>query len=348
MMDERTLSGYVCRAETPLMEVLKTLNALPSGSQFQVVVDEDRRVLGAITDGDIRRALLHMHTLDVEAVKIMNSGVLVGAHNDPENKARLASIQSDSPFLPIVDGAGRLIDILMHTAVAPLAEALVLAGGFGRRLGELTRDRPKPLVDVGGVPILELVLSNLERAGVRKITVAAHFLAEQIEAFVHNRDSVAAVEVLVEEKPLGTAGAIGLMPPGAELPLLVMNADLVSSVNLRGFVDYHQARDFEAHIAVRTYVQQLEFGVVRQSSPGVFAGMEEKPQESYLINAGLYILGGAVRDDVRAGEYLDMPNLLNRSHEKGRRIGVFPIHEEWIDVGRPKDLERARDQSQPK
>lgn len=335
------LEELTCRAETPLSQVLARIDASPY--LFQIVVDDDFKLQGTITDGDIRRAMLHGSGLDATAGDCMHRTPRLGQIGDHEtNQKLLETLGSTVPFLPLVDAVGQVKEILYGHAQRTIETALVMAGGLGARLGELTRNTPKPLIQVGGRPILDHVLGNLEQAGVRRIFVSVNYLAEQIEAFLDRRIGSANTSTVMELKRLGTAGAIGLLSPETKnRPLLVVNGDLITRVDLSTLCDFHARHGVDATVAVTPYNVEIPFGVMRYDADGLFAGIEEKPRISHFVAAGIYYLTPPVTALVRAGEPMDMPEVLNRAREIGLKIGLFPIHEYWMDVGRPNDLDAA-------
>jgi dTDP-glucose pyrophosphorylase len=329
----------MCGVDTPLSQVLARIDASPY--LFQIVVDESRRLLGTITDGDIRRAMLHGSSLDTPAKACMHRTPRFGRiGNDDTNQRLLDTLGSAVPFLPLVDADGTVGEILYGRASRTIETALVMAGGLGSRLGERTRNTPKPLLPVGGRPILEHVLTNLESSGVRRIFVSVNYLAEQIKAFLDQRHGSASTIALREQERLGTAGALGLLPPETRLrPVLVVNGDLVTRVDIGALCDFHQRHGLDATVAVSPYHVEIPFGVVRYGADGLFAGIDEKPRLSHFVAAGIYYLTPPVTALVGMGQRTDMPEVLNRAREIGLRIGLFPIHEFWADVGRPDDLD---------
>lgn len=332
---------YLCQRSTPVREVLVRFNRLPH--VFQIVVDEDLRLLGTITDGDIRRAMLRGIGLDDAAGACMHTRPKTGRFGDPlRNQAELATVRSSRAFLPVLDDAGRVVEVLVRDAAAAgIAQALIMAGGYGRRLGDRTRETPKPLLPVGGRPILDHVLDSLEQAGVRKVHVAVHYLADQVREFLDTRANRVSVSLIEEAEPLGTAGALGLLEELVREPLLVVNGDVLTRVDLAALYDFHLRHGLDATIGVARYDVDVPFGVVRHSEDGLFAGIEEKPRISNFIAAGLYYLSPEFVALVPGDRPMDMPELLNLGREIGLKIGLFPIHEYWTDVGRPADLEAA-------
>ena len=219
-----------------------------------------------------------------------------------------------------------------------------MAGGLGSRLGERTRITPKPLLPVAGRPILDHVLQNLELAGIGRICVSVHHLADQIECFVAERENRASIAVVHESRQLGTAGAIGLLDSEVRLDsLLVVNGDVITGIDYGALHDFHERHGFDATVAVAHHEVEIPFGVIRYSADGLLDQIDEKPKIKNFVAAGVYYLSPTYLALVKADEQIDMPTLLNRGKEIGLKAGLVPIHEYWTDVGRPDDLRAAND-----
>lgn len=332
---------YLCTPDTPVHEVVARLNA--SAFLFQLIVDGGSRLLGTITDGDIRRGVLKGATLESPATACMQAKPTVGRLGaDQDNIEKLHQIGRSTAFLPLLDEAGVVREILViQAAPADKMTALVMAGGQGTRLGERTRTIPKPLLPVGDKPILAHILDRLEDAGVGDIYIAVHYLAEQVERFVAGRESHAHILLVREEQPLGTVGALAKLNSSHLGPILVMNSDVLTRTNIKAMLAFHLRHGYDGTIAVARYEQHIPFGVVRHTEDGLFSGIEEKPQSSHFVAAGIYCLSPEFTALVPSGKPMDMPELLNLGRSIGLRIGLFPIHEYWQDVGRPEDLDAA-------
>lgn len=336
------LTRLVCPAQASVREGLERINAAPE--LFQIVIDGDGRLLGTLTDGDVRRALLAGVPMDAAITRAMHATPMTARSADSLGaQKRLGSIRSVVPFLPLLDDAGRVVAVLVRRAAggAHPRTALVMAGGRGSRLGQLTAALPKPLIEVNGKPMIEHVVAAIEAAGTTDVFVSVHYLAEQIESWCKSRSGSARLHVLREERPCGTAGALALLPPDIDGNVLVSNADLVTNVDLLAFAAFHEHLGTDATIAVARHEVDIPFGVVRADDNGKFLGIEEKPRLINFVSAGMYILGPEVRSLALPGRRTDMPELLDMARRSGLSIGVFPIHEAWRDVGRPADLEAA-------
>ena len=343
MISITEFSEHVCSADMSVREVLSQIDSSPY--LFQVVLDGDGRLLGTVTDGDIRRAMLHGIGLDAAAEKCMQRNPKTGLLGDPiQNRDLLANLGSSRAFLPILDARGVVCEILVAAEGPGIGSAVVMAGGAGRRLGEKTRATPKPLLCVGDRPILDHVLTSLETAGVSQILVTVHYLGEQIEQYLAGRDNRANIEVVWEPAPLGTAGALGILGELAPRePALVVNGDVITGVDFAALHEFHARHGFDGTVAVARFDVDIPFGVIRYGDDGLFDSIEEKPQISSFVAAGVYYLSPEYLPLVPKGSSMDMPELLNTGKGIGLQTGLFPIHEYWTDVGRPADLAAAED-----
>lgn len=341
MITLRDFKGYMCGPSMPIRVVLERIDR--TEYLFQVVLDADGCLLGTITDGDIRRAMLTGVELDAPASACMQVNPRTGRSGEmASNVAKLGAIGSSRRFLPVLDALGHVVEVLVEGERVPgIAHALVMAGGYGRRLGERTKSTPKPLLSVGGRPILDRVISALEDAGVPSITISVHYLATQIADFIAARKNRAHIQFVEEARPLGTAGALGLLKDIGRSSVLVINGDVLTQCNFVSLHDFHVRHGLDGTIGVTRYDVDVPYGVVRQDKDGLFAGVEEKPRISNFIAGGVYYLSPELVALVQPGRPIDMPDLLNRGREIGLRIGLFPIHEYWTDVGHPEDLDAA-------
>lgn len=338
------IDHWLCSPEASLKEAMKRITDAGGELLVQIVVDDGRRFLGLITDGDIRRGLLQGHTLDSPARTVMNTNAVRGQLGDSTgNLTKLQKLNPHRAFLPLL-GPGDVV-----TAIAILADAgasgvsaLIMAGGFGSRLGDLTQSMPKPLLPVGDLPILEHILRRLEAASVADIYLSVHYLAEQIQDFVQRRQCAIRISVLHEVAPMGTAGALQYLNDDVSRPLLVINGDILTSLDFNAFIQFHAQHGFDATLAVAQHRVRIPYGVVRHGADGVFLGIDEKPMIAHYVAAGIYLLSPQFRALVKQGERIDMPALLERGQREGLQAGLFPIHEYWTDVGRPEDLAQAK------
>ena len=331
------LNDHLVRPDTKVRAVLELFNR--AVHQLCLVVDDDGHLLGTVTDGDIRRGILQGVTPDDAVERCMHRSPRAGRTDQPLDHARL---MKGLPFLPLVDRGSRVAAVLIPSEYpSGFSEAIVMVGGLGQRLGALTENVPKPLLPVGGKPILEHILDNLEAAGISRVWLAVNHLADQFKEFAEKRANTAEIRFLCEPMKMGTAGALGLLPEPPEGPVLVLNGDVLTQVNLTALDAFHQAHHLDATVAVAHHQIHVPFGVVHHDQHGLFTGIEEKPVLTHFVAAGIYCLSPRIISLVPRNQRKDMPDVLNEAHKAGLRLGLFPIHEYWADVGYPQDLQAA-------
>jgi dTDP-glucose pyrophosphorylase len=317
-----------------------------------LILDERGLLLDTITDGDVRRGLLAGIDLDQPVSKLLPikaqtpHATPVTAPVGTETTELLRLMQEHSVRqIPLFADDGKIIDIAILSDLLPQPKpalrAVVMAGGLGTRMRPLTDDLPKPMLSVGGRPLLELTLNALHRAGVRHVHVSTNYQSEKI--IKHFGDgSAMGVELsyINEDRPLGTAGALGLMdiPKGT---LLVINGDILTRVDLQAMLAYHQEQRADLTVAVRQYDMNVPYGVVECEGPRVLS-LQEKPRATFLVNAGIYLLEPSVFAHIPKGERFDMTDLIQRLLDGGHPVMSFPIIEYWMDIGHPGDYEQAQ------
>ncbi|MDD9968297.1 MAG: nucleotidyltransferase family protein [Myxococcales bacterium] len=312
--------------------------------QIALVVDRGGVLLGTITDADVRRAMLAGVAPEDPVAGVMNKSPTV-ASAALDRRAALAILRrSRHRHLPLVDDAGRLCDIVCTVERIPEphgSSALIMAGGLGRRLRPLTDDVPKPLLRVGHKPLLERIIEGFVEAGFRRVFLAVNYRAEMVQEYFGDGSSLGVrIDYLHEERPLGTAGALALLPRSLCDPLVVMNGDLLTKLDFRQLLDFHRQHGASATMCVREHDVQIPYGVVCIDGHRL-EGIDEKPVHRMFVNAGIYVLSPAAVASVSPGEACSMPALFDKLLADGERPGVFPIHEYWIDIGHATDYERA-------
>ena len=333
----RDIANNLCAPSDQMAAVMERFNNLEN--RYVIVTDEQNRPVGTITDGDIRRAILAGAKIDAPVSEIMNDAPLIARTDEVEEAKR---ILSDYEFVPMVDKQGTLREIWRAGSTRPhIGTALVMAGGKGRRLGEITKNQPKPLVKVGEKPILGHILDWLEAGGVPRICVSTHYLADRVRVFLDDRKGTVRPTIIEEEESLGTAGALAQLPEPVPGPVLIINGDVLTKLDVEAFVDFHRAHGYDCTIAVSPYEVSIPYGVMKHDEAGAFIEVEEKPTYTYFVAAGIYLLETAFCHLVPPDTQMDMPDLINLGRNAGLKVGIFPIHEYWIDVGRPDDLRNA-------
>jgi dTDP-glucose pyrophosphorylase len=326
--------------DAPLVDALRAIDRGALG--FALVVDRGKLV-GLATDGDIRRALIRGITTSAPMHLAMNDRPVVGRAGEQPAQWRRKLHEHRIRHLPIVDEAGQLLRVVNAGSCSQPRDnwAVVMAGGLGTRLRPITAQLPKPMIEIGGTPILETILRTLTSCGISKVFFAVNYRAEIIEDYFGNGDRWDAhIEYLRETKRMGTAGALSLLPQMPLAPLLVMNGDILTGLDYAEMLDKHSASGAAATVCVREHATQIPYGVVDANGLDLLA-IVEKPIVRHLTSAGVYALSAEAIGGLARG-HLDMPALVQSFIESGRRVCVHRIEEYWIDIGRIDDLERAR------
>jgi len=335
----------VCIApDTPISEAIGQLNEAGTGAL--VLCDGNGKLFGLITDGDIRRAVIRRIPLTDRCDGIATKDPVCATQPiSPADALRLMN-EHDIHQLPLVDSEGRIVEFLLRKDLLPPSQhdmqAVVMAGGYGKRLLPLTEKVPKPMLPVGERPLLELIIQQLRRAGIHDVNLTTHYLPESISGHFGDGEHFGVrLNYSREEHPLGTAGGIRLMPR-PQGPFLVINGDILTGVPFQQMLQYHRAHRAMMTVGVRKYDLQVPFGVVDCDDVRI-TKIEEKPCHSYFINAGTYLLEPAAWDRIPEGDRFDMTDLIRVLLEAGETVVGFPIMEYWIDVGRHEDYLKAQE-----
>jgi dTDP-glucose pyrophosphorylase len=329
--------------DTTLRQALETIDR--AGCQIALVVDADRRLLGTLSDGDARRGLLRGLTLADRAAAAMYANPTCARAGDDQQAILATMRRLGLHQVPVLDARGTVVGLqtVDDYLAAPARDnwVVVMAGGLGTRLEELTRDTPKPMLRIGSRPLLETIVRGYAEQGFRRFYFAVNYKAEQIEGHFGDGASLGVdIRYLREEQRLGTAGALSLLPEPPAQPLVVTNADLLAKEDYGRMVDRHVDSGADATMAVRDYEMQVPFGVVRERD-GRIEAIEEKPVQRFVVSAGMYVLSPQVLELVPYCEYCDMPTLFETMVARGLRTRCHQIDGYWLDIGRLPDYERA-------
>jgi len=330
--------------DTPVIEAIRVIEN--TALQIALVVDAEGRLLGTVTDGDIRRAILQAVPMQDPVRRIMCDAPTVGSvHDDLE---ALLSLMKRKVLrqIPILDDFGRItgLETVHHLLESRVIgnPVVLMAGGEGNRLRPLTEDCPKPLLKIGPKPILEVILENFLGCGFKRFFISINYKGEMIEAHFGDGSRWGAdIRYLREDRALGTAGALRLLPEPPLLPVVVMNGDLLTKVNFASLLDFHQETGSAATMCVRDYDLQVPYGVAQVDGHRL-VGLEEKPRHNFFVNAGIYVLEPRAVGLIPTGARFDMTTLFERLVADGENVSVFPIREYWLDIGRIGDYERAK------
>jgi dTDP-glucose pyrophosphorylase len=327
--------------------VLDAIQAIDRGAvNLALVVGPERRLVATVTDGDTRRGILRGVGLEAPVSEVMRRNPLAVEEKDSRTAALKLMREHKISQVPVVDAQGRVIGLeLIGEMIEPSSNdrwVVLMAGGRGDRLRPLTDTIPKPMLPIGGRPLLESIIRNLASQGFRKFFISVNYKREIIQNYFRDgRDFEVQIEYLVENEKLGTAGSLALLPSRPTKPFIVMNADLMTLVHFSSLLDFHEDHGADATVCVREYVTQSPFGVVKFDGVRLI-GIEEKPKYSHMINAGIYVLGPEALDLIKPGEPCDMPTVCQAMIAKGSKVCVFPIRESWVDIGNKDDMEKAR------
>lgn len=317
-----------------------------------LVVDEAGLLLHIVTDGDLRRAFYRGVALNASVSEVLPKikpeenrvPVSARAGTAPAELVNLFEAHSVR-HLPLVDAAGRVLDIVFRSDLLGIGDpiqAVIMAGGLGSRMRPLTNEVPKPMLHVGDRPLLEHLIHQIRGSGIRKVNITTNYHPDKIRRHFGDGGTFGLdVTYISEQEPLGTAGGLRLLRPQQDAPLLVVNGDILTNVNFRAMLEYHDDHRASVTLGVATHEVPIPFGVVETDGDHVSA-ISEKPVYRYFVNAGVYVINPDVLDMIPERNRFDMTDLIALLIEKGARVVPFPITEYWLDVGRLEDFETAQ------
>ena len=331
---------------TDEVDIRSSLLALQKcGLGIILVIKNRNKLVGTITDGDIRRALLDGKDLNSNVESIMNKNFYFINEKDNLFEAQENLIKKGLRHLPVLNQTGSVIKLLISKNVYKQKNlpnsVVIMAGGTGSRLRPQTINCPKPMLEVNGKPILEIIIENCIKDGFKEFFLSVNYLKEII--INHFKDGSKwgiNINYLEESKPLGTAGSLSLLPENLRNDFMVINGDVLTKFNLQKLLEFHSHYNAAATLSVREYIINVPFGVIDTNGVDV-NGMTEKPTYKKNVNAGVYALNPSVLKLLKKGEKIDMPELIKRIITTKRKVIACPIHEYWLDIGRPETLEEA-------
>ncbi len=333
----------IVEINTPIKIAVEQLNRV--GIKIALVVDDNYQLLGTISDGDFRRGMLNGLSLEDTVEKIMNKNPQTV--NEGTSRLEILKLMNDTKILqiPIVDKNNFVIGLHLWDDISVQVRhsniMVIMAGGKGSRLHPQTENRPKPMLLVAGIPILEHIIKRARSQGFNHFIIAINYLGQIIEDYFKDGQKFGVkIDYLREDVPLGTAGALSLLSHKPEKAFIVTNGDVITDINYSNFLDYHMVQNAAATVAVHTHEFQIPYGVVQINGLEV-ESYEEKPIVSSFINAGVYALDPNILDFIKEPKFRDMPEILDISRDLNKKVIVYPLHESWIDIGRPIDLEIA-------
>jgi dTDP-glucose pyrophosphorylase len=326
--------------------IKESLKIIDSGSaKIALVVDEHDKLIGTLTDGDIRRAILKGKTLDDTIETTYSEEPVVANVNDTkENIINLCTSQKIYQ-IPIVNSKGKVVSLdILDELIKPdkcSNKIFIMAGGLGTRLRPLTENIPKPMLNVGGKPILQTIVEKVASYGFTNIVMCVNYKSSIIQDFFGDGAKFSVkIEYLIEEKRMGTAGALSLLKERPSEDFFVMNGDLLTMVNFDHFMDFHLYNNSLASMCVKEYDFQVPYGVVDIDN-GKISSIEEKPMQNFFVNAGIYLLNPTCIDLIPQNTFFDMTTLFQKLIVKGKKTLSFPLREYWIDIGVIDEYKKA-------
>ncbi len=339
-------NNVLIKPDNTIRDALEIINN--EALRVVLVVDQEQALLGVVTDGDIRRGLLNNLPLTESVSNVMNPNPTTASESTSRDDL-IALMESRGILsVPLLDEKGKVVGLeTLHGALhQPKHQnpVFIMAGGFGTRLRPLTDTCPKPMLHIGNKPILETVIRSFIKAGFVNFYISTHYMPEQIQAhFGDGRKLGINITYVHEDQPLGTGGALGLLPKDLpkDLPLIMMNGDVLTKVDFQRLLDFHVDNQADATMCVREYDYQIPYGVINGEGNKI-TSMVEKPVQRFFVNAGIYVVSPQVIASVPENHRIDMPTLLEQHMHERDNVLMFPIHEYWLDIGRMDDFNRAQ------
>ena len=333
----------------PNATIKDALQIIDSGSmKIALVLDKNNKLLGTVSDGDIRRALLNGLTITDPISTIIHNDPIVCNVTDSKETILKIALEKKIYQIPIVDSNGALIGISeIDELLLPTEhnnKVVLMVGGLGSRLRPLTDNTPKPLLEVGNKPILEIIISNFAKCGFKKIILCVNYKSKMIEDYFGTGEYLGVeIQYVHETKRMGTAGGLSLLKEELNDPFFVKNGDLLTNINFEHMLNYHIENKSIATIGVKEYDFQVPYGVVQMQEQRVMK-IVEKPMHKFFISTGIYILNSQALEIIPCDTFYDMPSLFEALLSQNKVVSSFPIREYWMDIGRISDYEQANDE----
>lgn len=328
-----------------IREALIVINQ--SSLKIALIVTDANKLLGTVTDGDIRRAMLNNFSMETSVAEIMNTQPKVAKISTCKRQVTDLMEQYLLNSVPIVNDENIVVDLVsFHQLVKKVSHTnavLLMAGGLGTRLSPLTNDCPKPLLKVGDHPLLEIALKNFAESGFKRFYISTHYMPEKIQKYFGNGSQWGVdITYVHEQNPLGTAGAIGLLPKSDIVEnLIIMNGDILTNIDFNKLLEFHQESQADATMCVREYVHQIPYGVIETDGYKITT-IKEKPSSQHFVNAGIYVLSPNLVNNVKKNKAVDMTTLLENCIAQDGEVAVYPILDYWLDIGRLDDFQQAQ------
>ena len=344
MIKDKKISQICLDNKATVRKCIKVIDENKQG--IALIVDEKRRLIGTVTDGDIRRFVLVGHSIDEPVTQVMWTKPMTVSLDASEKEIKELMNKHLLSNIPVLDSMGRPIRIINLRDIVPKESvcqfAVIMAGGEGRRLKPITETIPKPMIKVDDKPILENIIYDLKESHIVDIYISVNYKTDIIESYFKDGSAHGVnISYLKEDKKLGTAGALTLLPETPSNPILVINGDVLTKTNFLRFMEFHKQHRCVMTVAATQYRLDVPYGVLNISSHYLL-GIEEKPEQRFLCNAGIYMLNPEALSQIPRNAAFDMTELIKELIRKGLPVTTFPIHEYWVDIGQMDDLKKVR------
>ncbi len=336
---------YIIQHNQTLLEALKQINALQQGPLVLFAVDEEERMVGTITDGDSRRALIAGATIESLVKEVVHTSfnfIRQGEGNLVQELKRQKELHMK--LVPVLDKENHIVDVInleQYKTQLPV-DAVLMAGGKGERLRPLTEKTPKPLLPVGGKAIIDHNIDRLISYGVQHISVTVNYLKEQIEEHFAQPRLGVQVQTVREPKFLGTIGSIKYVKEFYNDTVLVMNSDVFTNINYEDFFLHFKEHNAVMSVAALPYTVSVPYGIFDLDGR-VIKGMIEKPTYNYYANAGIYLIKRSALDEIPSDTFFHATDLINKLIIEGKKVIRFPLNGTWIDIGNPQEYQKANE-----
>ena len=336
---------HLISKDKSLLEALSLINTLYPDPLVLFVIDEDNRMVGTITDGDSRRALISGASVNDKAEKIMHRDFNYMKLEDINNVKEIKRQKDmNMKLVPLLDEDGHIRDIInLHQYKTRLpVDAVMMAGGKGERLRPLTEKTPKPLLPVGDKAIIDHNVDRLINYGVEHISVTVNYLKEQIEGHYQEPRNGVKIQTVREPKFLGTIGSIKFVPKFYNDTVLLMNSDVFTNIDYEDFYLHFQQHDAEMSVAAIPYNVSIPYGILDLDGRNI-QGLIEKPKYTYYANAGIYLIKRSALDEIPDDLFFNATDLVEKLIAENKKVIRYPLNGTWIDIGNPQEYQKAKD-----
>lgn len=349
-MNNAKLKNFLIDKNTSVKEAMRQMNK--AAKRILFIVDDEERLMGSLTDGDIRRWVLSEGSLSAQVEKVYNQNPVVVNEGFDLDAVKEVMLTKQIEWIPIVNGNHRIQEILFWDNIFGDGKkkfqgkidlpVVIMAGGKGSRLDPFTRILPKPLIPIGDKAIIDIIMEKFKDFGVKKFYISINHKSKMIKAYFEETNSEYNIHYVEEEKPLGTAGSLRFLYEKIDSDLIVSNCDIIIDCDYAEIVNFHQTKDYDITVVASFRHFQIPYGVCTIEDGGRLIGLEEKPEYDYLVNTGMYIIKKEMISLIPKNRFFNINDLIKKGQEKKAKIGVFPIDEKsWLDIGQWEEYQKS-------